>query len=405
ELKMQSHQDENLRLQQDAEFKLQQESELRTQQEAQMRSKHEDRIRAEREQEINAQQAAHKQMMKQAEALMKKSGEALKGKSVEQELEDMAKVDESTREVISELDAVFGVSSEIKQVVDEQFSFAPPGTTEAEPRKEAETKEEQVDLKSKKKADEKEARSAKARDKLKERARRKQEKREQEAAVSSAPVEAVFQKPEQIEQVAESTVHHELIDQPRVEAVADISPDRPAQEEVFGQKDSPAVTVHGRGANLLLPPDGAQFNSREPELEPEPEKIEMLSSEQELVQDPFLELPAVQTFSHGHDHSHSTEQAQVDEVGKQFEMPSPTPPSYPFPKEIRSPSGQPLVLEGSTIPFCPHCMIQLEAGARFCGECGFAMEARIPACPGCALPVEPAAKFCGECGWALEQAQ
>lgn len=68
-------------------------------------------------------------------------------------------------------------------------------------------------------------------------------------------------------------------------------------------------------------------------------------------------------------------------------------------------AAQPLVVPGTTIPMCPQCSAQLEAGARFCGECGLQMEVRIPACPGCNVPVEPGAKFCGECGFPLQRAQ
>lgn len=67
--------------------------------------------------------------------------------------------------------------------------------------------------------------------------------------------------------------------------------------------------------------------------------------------------------------------------------------------------AQPLVVPGTTTPMCPNCSAHLEAGARFCGECGLQMEVRIPACPGCSVPVEPGAKFCGECGFPLQRAQ
>jgi len=51
-----------------------------------------------------------------------------------------------------------------------------------------------------------------------------------------------------------------------------------------------------------------------------------------------------------------------------------------------------------TVPMCPGCGTPLEAGSRFCGECGYQLQTRIPACHGCGSPLEPSAKFCGECG-------
>lgn len=49
-------------------------------------------------------------------------------------------------------------------------------------------------------------------------------------------------------------------------------------------------------------------------------------------------------------------------------------------------------------PQCPHCASILEAGARFCGECGYKLVAQIPACTLCGSPLDPNAKFCGDCG-------
>ena len=77
-----------------------------------------------------------------------------------------------------------------------------------------------------------------------------------------------------------------------------------------------------------------------------------------------------------------------------------TPPLQPPPPA----PARPVVQPGSTVPFCPQCAAPLEASARFCGECGLQMEARIPPCPGCGVPVEPQAKFCGECGFGLQRA-
>ncbi|HEY9871028.1 MAG TPA: UvrD-helicase domain-containing protein [Candidatus Obscuribacterales bacterium] len=56
------------------------------------------------------------------------------------------------------------------------------------------------------------------------------------------------------------------------------------------------------------------------------------------------------------------------------------------------------VSPATTQPACPSCSHPLEAGARFCGQCGYQLGVRIPACPLCSSPLEPSAKFCGECG-------
>ncbi|MBX9687398.1 MAG: zinc ribbon domain-containing protein, partial [Candidatus Obscuribacterales bacterium] len=55
------------------------------------------------------------------------------------------------------------------------------------------------------------------------------------------------------------------------------------------------------------------------------------------------------------------------------------------------------------VPLCPSCGNHLEANARFCGECGYSLPARVLACSGCNNPLEAGAKFCGECGTAVLQ--
>jgi predicted amidophosphoribosyltransferase len=48
---------------------------------------------------------------------------------------------------------------------------------------------------------------------------------------------------------------------------------------------------------------------------------------------------------------------------------------------------------------CPSCRESLSATAKFCHNCGEALEKpRIPACPQCGKPVTPGAQFCGGCG-------
>jgi hypothetical protein len=49
---------------------------------------------------------------------------------------------------------------------------------------------------------------------------------------------------------------------------------------------------------------------------------------------------------------------------------------------------------------CPACSAKLEAGKKFCGECGANVGAK-PKCPGCGAEFEPGKKFCGECGGKL----
>jgi class 3 adenylate cyclase len=48
---------------------------------------------------------------------------------------------------------------------------------------------------------------------------------------------------------------------------------------------------------------------------------------------------------------------------------------------------------------CPRCAAEWPDGARFCGECGAALERP---CPACGVPVPPAARFCLSCGAAVE---
>src|SRR5499427_6410390 len=50
---------------------------------------------------------------------------------------------------------------------------------------------------------------------------------------------------------------------------------------------------------------------------------------------------------------------------------------------------------------CRQCGAAVEAGHRFCGECGYPLEG----CPSCGAPVTPGKKFCHACGHALNGAE
>lgn len=51
---------------------------------------------------------------------------------------------------------------------------------------------------------------------------------------------------------------------------------------------------------------------------------------------------------------------------------------------------------------CPHCKARLQAGTKFCAECGKSVApggaAKKVFCTGCGAGVAPGAKFCGGCG-------
>ena len=60
--------------------------------------------------------------------------------------------------------------------------------------------------------------------------------------------------------------------------------------------------------------------------------------------------------------------------------------------EAKAPSGRP------ARTLCPGCGGQLQAGARFCPDCGQKLAAR---CPGCGREVKGKERFCSHCGQAL----
>lgn len=78
-----------------------------------------------------------------------------------------------------------------------------------------------------------------------------------------------------------------------------------------------------------------------------------------------------------------------------YQVPPPQPPAEVY-VSLEAVPGP--VSPATAQPACPSCSYPLEAGARFCGQCGYQLGVRIPACPLCSSPLEPSAKFCGECG-------
>lgn len=47
---------------------------------------------------------------------------------------------------------------------------------------------------------------------------------------------------------------------------------------------------------------------------------------------------------------------------------------------------------------CPHCQAKINANAKFCGECGQAVQVEKVPCINCETLIQKDAKFCGECG-------
>ena len=45
---------------------------------------------------------------------------------------------------------------------------------------------------------------------------------------------------------------------------------------------------------------------------------------------------------------------------------------------------------------CPHCQGQVQAGSKFCNNCGQSLQPQ--ACKNCNTPVPAGSKFCGNCG-------
>ena len=47
---------------------------------------------------------------------------------------------------------------------------------------------------------------------------------------------------------------------------------------------------------------------------------------------------------------------------------------------------------------CPHCQALIQSNAKFCGECGKAVQKKKVPCISCQAEINEDAKFCGECG-------
>jgi predicted nucleic acid-binding Zn ribbon protein len=92
------------------------------------------------------------------------------------------------------------------------------------------------------------------------------------------------------------------------------------------------------------------------------------------------------------------------QLSKQFPDGVPQPDMPAAPRRSPQPHAMPHALPPAPLHAhkpgiaCPGCSASLEAGSRFCGECGFRLEVRIIACHLCGAPLEPNSRFCGECG-------
>jgi membrane protease subunit (stomatin/prohibitin family) len=60
--------------------------------------------------------------------------------------------------------------------------------------------------------------------------------------------------------------------------------------------------------------------------------------------------------------------------------------------------GAAVQLQQAATVQCPHCQAQVQAGAKFCNDCGQSMEPKT--CKNCNNPLPADAKFCGNCGTA-----
>ncbi|MCB9467123.1 MAG: UvrD-helicase domain-containing protein [Candidatus Obscuribacterales bacterium] len=187
--------------------------------------------------------------------------------------------------------------------------------------------------------------------------------------------------------------------QPQPEVPA--SPDPDSREE-----ETEYMVFNAPPADLVLNPP-----STVPPPEPEPQPEEEIEEEVPQLIDTDESYIPPQHFIQEEEEAEEPDEESIPET--------PTPVISPVPVETREPAvaatpapvplaperpAQLPTFEGTTIPMCPHCMIQLEAGSRFCGECGYQLQSRIPSCPSCMQPVVPGAKFCGECGCGLQNA-
>ncbi|HMP51879.1 MAG TPA: zinc ribbon domain-containing protein [Candidatus Melainabacteria bacterium] len=156
-------------------------------------------------------------------------------------------------------------------------------------------------------------------------------------------------------------------------------------------------------ADLVLnQPSAVQPPEPQPEEEIEEEVPQLIDTDesyippQHFIQEEEVEEPEEESIP-------ETPAPVISPVSTEDRAPAVAATPAPVPVAPERPAQLP-TFEGTTIPMCPHCMIQLEAGSRFCGECGYQLGSRIPSCPSCMQPVVPGAKFCGECGCALPNA-
>ena len=68
---------------------------------------------------------------------------------------------------------------------------------------------------------------------------------------------------------------------------------------------------------------------------------------------------------------------------------------------MRETLAEPARLERTGTVECPHCQAAIPAGAKFCPNCGRALQAAMVACPKCGTANPSDGRFCTNCGEAL----
>ncbi|CAN5471450.1 hypothetical protein BH11CYA1_BH11CYA1_20330 [soil metagenome] len=156
------------------------------------------------------------------------------------------------------------------------------------------------------------------------------------------------------------------------DVLADLIPDY--QPQAYGQRTT------GEAVSLSAP--AASGIPAQPAISPLPT--------QAAASDALPAADARQAFWNTVNSAIKSDPRQVAGGGVPQGVSAPIPAYFPQPQAapVRGPAGT----------ACPGCSEYLEPGSRFCGECGYRLEARISACHLCGAPQEPGAKFCGECG-------